>query len=55
MTRKHYIQFAKLFSEYFHAGQSFSLPPGFLDDFMEILSDDNPNFNYTKFREACEA
>ena len=59
MTKKDYIALAKLIKEntstietsefFFYTIQKDS----FLDDLCIYLQSDNPNFNESKFREAC--
>ena len=53
MTRKDYIKIAKVISTAWVANQDFR--DSIANDFADMLAQDNPRFNRSKFLTACGA
>lgn len=57
MTRKDYIEVAKILNSYAVAAQESNLVSSFViksiaDDFADLFANDNPNFDRTRFENA---
>ena len=53
MTRKDYVSVAEILSSYKDLMNDNFLFEDLVEDFASFFSEDNPNFKFDKFREAC--
>jgi len=58
MTRKDYVAIAKIINGYFgsadqHDGLTANVHDFLIDPFIDLLANDNPNFDKERFWEAC--
>ena len=53
MTRKDYVAVAEILSSYKDLMNDNFLFEDLVEDFSSFFSEDNPNFKFDKFREAC--
>jgi hypothetical protein len=53
MTRKDYVAVAEILSSYKDLMNDNFLFEDLVEDFASFFSEDNPNFKFDKFREAC--
>ena len=54
MTRKDYVAVAEILSGYSHAMVDNFWWEDLVNDFALMFAEDNPNFKFEVFREACE-
>jgi hypothetical protein len=55
MTRKDYVAVAEILSGYSHAMVDNFWWEDLVNDFALMFAEDNPNFKFDKFVEACNA
>lgn len=54
MTRKDYVVVAEILADFKSGIDNQIVFQDMVDEFADFFAADNPNFNLTKFREACD-